>query len=328
MIWLTWRQFRTQALVAAGFLAALVIFAVVLGSRIQHAYQINLNCTGCTLATARQALQSHYHTVVLLLGLLVIVVPALIGAFWGAPLIARELETGTYRMVWTQSVTRIRWLAVKLAVVALIGIAFSGVISLLVGWAAGPYDDLVRDRFQPLNFGMRGIVPLGYAAFGLAVGTAVGLLVRRTIAAMAITIAAFALLQVLVPNYIRPHYQPAVSKQVAVTGELLSSGTGIHASPDGVAIIYSPPGAWILGNEQVLVTAAGDPVSEEAFQRCMTGSPGGDQSCVDAMNLHFTMTYQPANRYWTFQWMEFGGYLLLAGAAAGFLFWRIRRGIS
>ena len=40
--------------------------------------------------------------------------PALIGAFWGAPLITREFEAGTFRLAWNQSVTRARWLAIKL----------------------------------------------------------------------------------------------------------------------------------------------------------------------------------------------------------------------
>ena len=50
---------------------------------------------------------------------LVLVVPALIGMFWGAPLIAHELETGTFRLAWTQSVSRRRWLLVKMGLVGL-----------------------------------------------------------------------------------------------------------------------------------------------------------------------------------------------------------------
>jgi len=37
--------------------------------------------------------------------ILLLAAPALIGMFWGAPLIAREFETGTFRLAWTQDVT-------------------------------------------------------------------------------------------------------------------------------------------------------------------------------------------------------------------------------
>ena len=74
------------------------------------------------------------------LGVLVIVVPGIIGIFWGAPLVARELETGTFRLAWTQSVTRTRWLAVKLAVVGLASMAVAGLLSLMVTWWASPLD--------------------------------------------------------------------------------------------------------------------------------------------------------------------------------------------
>ena len=69
-----------------------------------------------------------------------LVLPALIGLFWGAPLIARELEAGTHRLVWNQSVTRTRWLAVKLGLLGLAAIAAAGLGSLAVDWWSDPLD--------------------------------------------------------------------------------------------------------------------------------------------------------------------------------------------
>ncbi len=82
------------------------------------------------------------HDVVLyLLGVAVLyVVPALIGIFWGAPLVARELETGTFRLAWNQSVTRTRWLAVKLGLIGLASMAAAGLFSLMVTWWSSPID--------------------------------------------------------------------------------------------------------------------------------------------------------------------------------------------
>src|SRR4029453_7285318 len=70
----------------------------------------------------------------------VLLLPALIGLFWGAPLLARELEAGTHRLVWNQSITRTRWLAVKLAVTGLAAMTAAGLGSLVVSWWANPIE--------------------------------------------------------------------------------------------------------------------------------------------------------------------------------------------
>jgi hypothetical protein len=49
----------------------------------------------------------------------VFAVPALIAIFWGAPLIAAEIERGSHRMTWNQSITPVRRRAVKLAILTL-----------------------------------------------------------------------------------------------------------------------------------------------------------------------------------------------------------------
>ena len=106
--------------------------------------------------------------------LLVIAAPGLIGIFWGAPLIARELETGTDQVAWNQSVTRTRWLAVKLTGVGLAAIAAAAVLSYLLTWWAGPLDHINGSRFAAVTFASRDIVPLAYAAFAFALGTTAG----------------------------------------------------------------------------------------------------------------------------------------------------------
>ena len=107
-----------------------------------------------------------------------IVVPGVIGVFWGAPLVARELETGTYRLAWTQSVTRARWIAVKLGVVGLASMAAAGLLSLMVTWWSSPIDRVNMTLYT--SFDQRGIVPIGYAAFAFALGVLAGVLIRRT----------------------------------------------------------------------------------------------------------------------------------------------------
>jgi ABC-type transport system involved in multi-copper enzyme maturation permease subunit len=327
MIWLTWRQFRGQALVALAALGALAIFLVILGLQLRSAYDANVGCAGCSAQTGAGLLKDKYFSVLLLTGFLIILVPALIGAFWGAPLIARELEAGTHRLVWNQSVTRTRWLAVKLSLVTLAALAFTGALSLLFTWAASPYDRALNDRFDPLFFPTRNLAPLGYAAFAVVAGITIGLLTKRTVIAMAVTLATFAAVQILMPTVIRPHLQAPVTNEIQFTA---AHAHGLWLDPVGNVTVegYDVPGAWMLTGESALVDSAGAPPGKAATEACFTGDFEKDKACLQALNLHSVQTYQPADRYWTFQWLEFGIYLLLALLFAGYAFWRIPRGLS
>ena len=149
MIWLSWRQFRAQAAVVFGVLAVVAIVLALTGPHLVSladgylkVCRADKDCgvTNNPVLTTDPRLESA-------LNVLVIVLPALIGIFWGAPLIARELETGTYRLSWTQSVTRTRWLAVKIGVVGLVSVAVAGLFSLMVTWWSSPIDRANLDQF-------------------------------------------------------------------------------------------------------------------------------------------------------------------------------------
>ena len=135
-------------------------------------------------------------------GLVVIVAPALIGAFWGAPLVAREFEAGTHRLVWAQSISRTRWLAVKLAVVGTATVAATALLSALVTWWAAPLDHAAAAVYG--TFDQRDIVPIGYALFAFAFGVTAGLVIRRTLPAMALTLAGLLTVRIMVTEWIRP----------------------------------------------------------------------------------------------------------------------------
>src|ERR1700761_5547637 len=223
MIWLTWRQFRVQALIAAAALAAAAIVLGVTGPHMASLYAASglAGCQGDSCASAASAFLYQLQTggldhVIYPLGLvLILVTPALLGIFWGAPLIARELETGTYRLAWSQSVTRTRWLTVKLALTGLAAMAFTEALSLMHAWWADPISKAIAlgasssvfsgGRFSALIFATRGITPLGYAAFAFALGAAAGALIRRVLPAMAVTLAIFAAVQIAMPLWIRPN---------------------------------------------------------------------------------------------------------------------------
>ena len=154
-------------------------------------------------------------------------VPALIGLFWGAPLVTRELEAGTFRLAWNQSVPRARWIAVKLGLLGLSAMVTAGLLSLMTGWWASPLYRAAQDtrgqnslsitKFAPPLFGANGIAPIGYAAFAFALGVTAGVLIRRTLPAMAVTLAIFAVIQIFWPGVVRPHLIPPVRSVQALS---------------------------------------------------------------------------------------------------------------
>lgn len=312
MIWMSWRQFRTQAVIGAAALAVLAIYLVILGFQIRHSYH----------ADGAAGLTDRYQVRVYLLDGVLILVPVLVGAFWGAPLVARELETGTHRLAWNQSVTRTRWLAVKLLVVGLAAMTVTGLASLLLTWAASPYDRVAGERFTALAFAARNVTPVGYAAFAFLLGTVLGLALRRTVAAIALTIAVLAVVQVLMPTVVRPHLSTPVTADVPVTVRMVRNLTflGDHGNVGGVSV----PDAWVVSTSDLLA-ADGKRVDMADYNRCMSGSMDRVGQCLAALHLHVRVAYQPADRYWSFQWRESAIYAALTALLVAFGLWRVRR---
>jgi hypothetical protein len=331
MTWLTWRQFRVQALATAAALVALAAYIVVLGIRIRSSYDSGIadcDIPGCLIEQGSDSgLVKEYRSQVSALGILPIGVPALIGMFWGAPLVAREFEDGTHRLVWSQSVTRTRWLAVKLALVGLVSVLATGALSLLLTWSASRYDQVRGDRFAALTFGTRGIAPIGYAVFAFVFATVMGLMLRRTIPAMVLTLAVFAVVQLLVPNVLREHYLSPRTTSVAFTTEARDRAEGLDISGAPAFISgYEVPGTWAVSKTSKVLTADGTAVAGDALRACKdpTTGPQAKNACMDRLDLHFGYTYQPASRYWPFQWIELSIYLALSAVVTWIGFRRIR----
>jgi hypothetical protein len=229
MMWMTWRQFRLQVIVGYGALLLIAAYLVFLGQQIHGSYNDSLaHCAGHdTCAGLLGSFADQYGSQVDLLGYLLLAVPGAIGVFWGAPLITRELEAGTHRLVWNQSVTRRQWLAAKLGLVGLLSVGVVGLYSLVLTWASGPVNTVLNNRFEPALFGSRNIAPLGYAAFAFVLGTTLGLFIRRTVPAMGATLVVFVVLQVLMPAMVRPRYETPVRTSVPLTAQLISGLTKI-----------------------------------------------------------------------------------------------------
>jgi ABC-type transport system involved in multi-copper enzyme maturation permease subunit len=171
MIQVAWRQFRTQALVALGLLAVFTVFVIAFGLHLRDEYNFCIAQQACATPSGSDAVLAG------LLGPALLAIPALVGMFWGAPLVAREFESGTFRLAWTQSVTRRRWLSVRVAVVGAAVLAVTGMASWLVSWGLAPIVAVDLNRFAPSMFTARGIVAIGYAAFAFGLGVATGSLI-------------------------------------------------------------------------------------------------------------------------------------------------------
>jgi hypothetical protein len=319
-------QFRAQAAVVAGALALLAVAAAWLIHRDEGSARVWL-------------------------GLLVILAPGLLGAFWGAPLVAGEFEDGTFRLAWTQSVTRTRWLAAKLAVVGLASMAAAGLLSLVVTWWAGPLDRGAMNQFA--TFDQRDIAPIGYAAFAFTLGVLAGTLIRRTLPAMAVTLAVFIAARLAELTWVRPRLLRPVLLNLA-----LNPGSTGYGQEGTLSVLFgSPtlmpnppdlPNTWITSTQ--IVNGHGDVLtSQELTSACPgigqgRGSGGGGgglsghskapqavvntlQNCVAKIGTtyHEAVAYQPAGRYWPLQWCELAIFLGAALILAGACVWRIRR---
>ncbi len=364
MIAFSWRQFRSQATVG---IAGLVVVAIVLAVTGPHLVSVYDTAVAACKASGGRSSACFNPVTATDKGLqvavmaVVLVVPALIGMFWGAPLIAHELETGTFRLAWTQSVSRLRWLLVKLGLVGLASMVVAGALSLMVTWWASPLDKVSQNRFSPSNFALHGFVPAGYAVFAFALAATVGLLMRRTLPAMAVTLAGFIAVRLAVTYWVRPHYMSPATLDLPLSQANVGfgfSGPGsplqLNAQPPnlpndlvtGLSIVdkagQAPSSAYITQVCPNINSSVPPPGSFKVpggggilgVHRSVTQAPSGAQNtfnqCINTLSAkyHAVVTYQPASRFWTFQTIETALFVVLALALAGGCAWWVRHRFS
>ncbi|MFI6815373.1 ABC transporter permease [Nonomuraea sp. NPDC050328] len=351
MIWLTWRQFRGSAALMGAVLTAVGLMLVLTGPGLADEYAAGIADCAVNGRCDRfySAFFGRHDLAFLSVTLVVLLLPALVGLFWGAPLITRELESGTHLLVWNQSVTRTRWLAVKLALIGLVVMAATCLLGLAVTWWSGPLDRSADDGWalmSPLVFDARGIVPMAYAAFGFVLGIVVGLLARRTLAAMALTLLIFTGVQLAVPLLVRPHLQPPIRASVELTA---ANVDGFSREADGLGLhlrnqVPTDTGAWVLSSR--LADPAGRVMAEDETislsgdlaLACTPSGPPPEAGRADPMAACFAelnrlgyrqaVTYHPTSAFWPFQWIETGIYALFTAGLAWLSFWLIRRRAS
>ena len=338
MTWLTWRQYRLQALIAALVLAAFATVMLVTG--FQMAAQWHTILAGCTASRTCGSLQQGGGTSLdSVLGhdftILSMLAPVLFGVLVGAPLVAHEFEARTSDFAWAQSITRTHWLAVKVGWVLLAAAVWGGVISALVTWWSGPRNAAFADAFQVNYFDQQGLAPVAYSVFATALGIAAGAVLRRTLPAIAIVIGGFLGMRLWISQSLRMHFMTPVTTYYSVTGNF--------NPPAGSAVLngglVDQAGHLVTGSSSSVMTVMIDGLPSTALpaacQRLIPASANGPSGpsnatvnavlgCLQKAGWRQFTAYQPISRYWAFQGIEAGIYLTVAAALIAITFYVVR----
>jgi hypothetical protein len=315
MSFLVWRLYRGQAVIGLALLAAFTALLLVTGFSVASQWHSAL--ATCTAAGSCGGLSNTLFLGSHAIGFLVIMtlgVPVVLGVLCGAPLLAHEFETGTSQFAWTQGITRRRWLIVKAGWLLLAAAALGGAVSGLVTWWSGPDNALQADAFGPGRFDIMGVVPIAYTLFAMALGIAAGLLIRRTVPAIGVTLAAYLAVRLLIDQWVRPHYMTAVTHLYGLMQNWVPSGAVWQLG----AGVVNPSGQMLpMQDGQVI----GPNVSVSAVPSVCSSSASEAQnhasavlSCMQSLGYRQFVTYQPASRYWAFQGIEAAIFVALAAA--------------
>ena len=301
MIWVTWRQQRPETLICTAMLALIAALLLKTGLDMLANYRVT-GVAACLAHGAHddacqgieRAFQDRYGGLDGLFSWLNFL-PPVFGVVLAAPFVL-DLEQGTHRLLWTQSITRARWATIKLGLILIGAVLAPLAVTALMTWWHGPLDRL-QGRFSPNSFDFEGTVFVAYTVFAVALVLAAGTLLRRAIPAVAIGLIAFLGVRGLTEGFLRPRYLPPLE---------WPGRTGTVRGPGALD--------WIVGSgwRDHLGRAVGS-----VYAACPAGNDAGQAgfaSCLRAHGIVRYVTYQPANRFWAFQGIESAIYLCLAAA--------------
>jgi hypothetical protein len=311
MIWLTWRQHRLEALSTS--LIVIPFLLVVAGLMIagQPVFdQINHACpSGDSACALAMDAYSRFATANTVLYVALLALPLLSGLFIGAPLLARELEHGTDQLVWSQGITRRRWLFAK---VALLGGATLVVAVMLAAagekWSAAVPVSMTNQWYA---FDTQGPEFVAYAFFSFALGVAAGAAIGKTVPSMAAVAAGFIGARMAIAFLARPNFErPAVAD---LNGGLLNYPTGQE---------------WLIGGQRN-VDLHGNLISDVSFGQiyssCVNRQPVQLGVCLREHGVMVLQLYQPAERFPLFQGIETAIFMIAAIALIGLATWLVIR---
>jgi hypothetical protein len=299
--WVAWRQQRTESLLGIGLLALVAALLVPTGLSMASAFHHDhvSACLGVSPSRSCQdvinAFQLRFGRLSGLTGWLTLL-PGLVGVMLAAPFVL-QLENGTYRLDWTQSVTRGRWIATKLGLAIGSTLVFSIVMVGLVTWWRGP---LVRinGRMDTSAFDA-GVVVFGYTLFALGLALAIGVLWRRAVGALVVAFIGYFVARVFFDNWLR---------QRLISPETLT-WNGMKNQP---AVLDH---AWVIGMYPT------DKYGHASATGPCMHSAGGTTRCIIQGPSYMHAVFEPASRFWTMQFAELGLFTAVALALIGLAAW-------
>jgi len=307
MTWLIWRQHRMEGLMATLLvIPTLVLVAVFFITAQPLVHLANSACPGDSCSSASQAFLDRFGTLRVVIKGILIALPALAGVFVGAPLLAREFEQGTDQLVWSQGVTRQRWLLAKVGLLS----AATILLAVLLGVAGRVWFEAqpVLNSSQWQEFDIQGPAYASYAFFSLAVGIAAGALIGRTVPAMAAALVGYAGVRLAVLFLVRPNFLPPLEWNVS---------TNFAGQAD----------AWMLGDQRHF-DLKGQPLVDSQWQVAVNTCSqiqGDWGSCLRDHGAVVLQAYQPGDRFWLFQSVEAAIFTVLGAALLTLTAWLLAR---
>jgi hypothetical protein len=324
LAWVTCRQHRSALVGAAVFLGLISLYLLIMGLQISHSYAQVVSCQPAGSGACRQLAHTFTATYwggggtgaaqaggAQTVSSLMLVVPVLLGAFLGAPLLAREFETGTFRFAWTQGCGRFRWAVSKLVLFAVVVTGVTWAVTELFTWYYHAFlVDGQVSRLLPLAFGLLGVAFAAWTLAAFALAAFYGALIRRTVPAMAATLATWTVLAIGTAVALRQHYQAPLR---TTAGNV-------------------PSGDWVLGN--YATGPNGQVLSQRALNQLFSQAPASVQNSMNPnaftswlAQRHYTQwtSYEPASRFWHFQLIEGGWLLALSVILLAATVWLVRR---
>jgi hypothetical protein len=324
MAWVIWRQHRLAIAGVLALLAAAAILVVVEGVQLHHAYAAVTACRPAGSGACQQAVNNFsddYSATAGIVAALLQAVPALIGAFAGAPLLAGVFESGTFRYVFTQGFGRTRWATAKLVSLAVVVTVAAGAFSMVFSWAYGPLLGMKGYGYSPLYslfFDLRGIAFAAWTLTAFAIGVLAGVLIRRVLPAMFATLAAWSGLAFATALLFRPHYRAALTTtnpDIGPPAQVIDQWWALHGKPAGLSALSTA-----LRPVDVRVVTAG------VFQPGPSTPANFDPvHYLLAHGFNLVASYQPGSWFWPFQLIE-GAWLLVLSVLLGtWAIWLVRR---
>ena len=294
----SWQVHRRELLSAFALLAVIALLLVVNGIFIRaEPVRLRPHLQGAIFGSASSGPATS--TTNWLMGLLFL--PFVLGGFTGARLVGGDLDRGTVRFAWTQSVTRVRWVGVNLLVTGLLLGGVAALTGLAFAWWDQPF---AVWRLDDPAFGLYPPVFAAWTVTSFALAAFLGAAVRGVVAVIATTTGVTVVLALVNASFLRPyHYLPPLTRPW-------------RDAPAG-SVWFSQSYTWLNGR----------PISSRALDRIsrLPGSRGFRPQWLAQHHVLTWVTFQPPGRFWQFQLIQSGGLLALAVLFGALAVWRVRR---